>query len=71
VEIMTLRETADFLQLHPMTVYRLVKKKRLPAFQVGNRWRMSREALEKMFTMNMEVPSENKRKSRVPRKGRA
>jgi excisionase family DNA binding protein len=43
---MTLLEVADYLRVHPTTIYRLVKTRRLPAFRVGGDWRFNREDIE-------------------------
>lgn len=38
-EIMTIKDVAKFLILHPLTVYRLVQEGKIPAFKVGRQWR--------------------------------
>ena len=45
-EILKIEQVAELLQLHVMTVYRLVKEGKLPGFKVGGRWRFHREVLE-------------------------
>ena len=45
-EILKIEQVAELLQLHVMTVYRLVKEGKLPGFKVGGRWRFHRNALE-------------------------
>jgi excisionase family DNA binding protein len=45
--VMTLEETAEFLKVHPSTVYRLLKKHRIPAFKMGSDWRFNLESIEK------------------------
>lgn len=45
-EILTVREVAAWLKVHPSSVYRLLKKRRLPAFRVGSDWRISRRDVE-------------------------
>jgi excisionase family DNA binding protein len=45
-EVLTLEEVADFLQIHPSTVYRLLKNRRIPAFKVGSDWRFNQESIE-------------------------
>ena len=45
-EVLTLEEVADFLQIHPSTVYRLLKKHQIPAFKVGSDWRFNQESIE-------------------------
>ena len=45
--VLTLEEVADFLHVHPSTVYRLLKKRRIPAFKVGSDWRFNQESIER------------------------
>jgi excisionase family DNA binding protein len=45
-KVLTLEEVADFLHVHPTTVYRLLKKRRIPAFKVGSDWRFNQESIE-------------------------
>jgi excisionase family DNA binding protein len=44
---MTVRELADYLRVHPSTIYRLLKQKRIPAFKVGRDWRFNRETIDR------------------------
>ena len=46
VYVMTLDEVANYLRVHPSTIYRLVKKGRLPAFKVGSDWRFNQESID-------------------------
>jgi excisionase family DNA binding protein len=45
-QIMTLKEVAKYLGVHTMTVYRLLKEKKLPGFKVGGQWRTKKEVLD-------------------------
>ena len=45
--VMTLEEAAEFLKVHPSTIYRLVKKRSLPAFKMGSDWRFNQESIER------------------------
>jgi excisionase family DNA binding protein len=45
--VMTLEEVATYLRVHPSTVYRLLKKKQLPAFKVGSDWRFNQESIDR------------------------
>ena len=45
--VMTLRESADFLKFHFMTLYKLIKTAGLPAFRMGSDWRVRRPDLDK------------------------
>ena len=43
---MTVRELADYLRVHPSTIYRLLKQKRIPAFKVGSDWRFDPKRID-------------------------
>ena len=45
--VLTLGEVAEFLRVHPSTVYRLVKKRHIPAFKMGADWRFNLESVER------------------------
>jgi len=45
-DVMTLQEVADFLRVHPNTVYRLARKGTLSAFKIGSDWRFHRSSIE-------------------------
>jgi excisionase family DNA binding protein len=44
--ILTLEEVADYLRVHPSTVYRLLKKREIPAFKIGSDWRFNLESID-------------------------
>ena len=44
--VLTLEEVADYLRVHPSTVYRLLKKREIPAFKVGCDWRFNLESID-------------------------
>jgi excisionase family DNA binding protein len=50
VNVLTLEEVASYLRVHPSTIYRLLKKKRLPAFKVGTDWRFNVESIDRWLT---------------------
>jgi excisionase family DNA binding protein len=45
-KVMTVSEVSAYLRVHPSTIYRLLKKHRIPAFRVGSEWRFDIEDLE-------------------------
>ena len=45
--VLTLEEVASYLRVRPSTIYRLVKKKLLPAFKVGSDWRFNLESIDR------------------------
>jgi excisionase family DNA binding protein len=44
--VLTLADVAQFLRVHPSTVYRLLKQGAIPAFKLGSDWRFTREAIQ-------------------------
>jgi excisionase family DNA binding protein len=58
-DVVTVDEVAQFLHVHPSTVYRLLKQKRIPAFKVGSDWRFNMDSIER-WVMKLETgqPSE-------------
>ena len=62
-QIMTLKEVAKYLGVHTMTVYRLLKEKKLPGFKVGGQWRTKKEVLDNFLLKEIDrSPSETKKK---------
>jgi molybdopterin-guanine dinucleotide biosynthesis protein B len=46
MDLLTTQQLAAYLQIDPMTVYRLVREEKLPGFKVGGQWRFSRPEIE-------------------------
>src|SRR3984957_14683058 len=45
--LLTVKETAEYLRIPLPTVYYLVQRGQLPAIQIGGRWRIKRDALDR------------------------
>ena len=46
-DVMTIAELAAYLRCNKSTLYRLIKREKLPAFRIGSDWRFKRELIEK------------------------
>ncbi len=44
--VFTLKEVAEYLNVHPDTVRRYVKRGELPAFKIGTDWRFNKESID-------------------------
>jgi len=49
VRFLTLKQTAELLQLSTRTLLRMVKSNELPAFKVGGQWRVRESDLTKFI----------------------
>jgi excisionase family DNA binding protein len=46
-EIMTIKELAEYLRVHPSTLYKLLRRGTLPGFRIGSDWRFHREVIDR------------------------
>ena len=46
-ELLTVKETAEYLRIPLPTVYYLVQRGKLPAIQIGGRWRIKRSLIDR------------------------
>ena len=47
LKILTVPEVCDYLHVSLATVYRLLRRKDIPAFRIGKNWRFNLEDLER------------------------
>ncbi len=52
--VMTVKELSDYLRVHPSTIYRLLKRRQIPAFRIDGDWRFHLSAIEK-WRSEMEI----------------
>jgi excisionase family DNA binding protein len=45
-KVMTLAEVSHYLHVHRSTVYRLLKRREIPAFRIGSEWRFNIETID-------------------------
>jgi excisionase family DNA binding protein len=44
-KVLTLSEVSDYLNVSPVTIYRLLRRKQIPAFRLAGNWRFNVEDL--------------------------
>jgi excisionase family DNA binding protein len=66
-EIMTVLTLAEFLRCNQSTIYRLLKRKQIPAFKLRSDWRFSRSAIDEWIARQYKTnsPVTKRRKSKV------
>lgn len=52
-QIMTPKEAAKYLGFHLVTIYRLLKKKEIPAVKIGGQWRFKKDVLDSWLVDRM------------------
>ena len=52
IELMTLREVADYLRVTEKTIYRLLRRGDIPAAKVGRNWRFGRDSIDEWLRQN-------------------
>jgi len=53
-EIMTVKEVADYLNIHPLTVQKYARAGKIPAFKIGTDWRFHKEYIEKWIKEKLD-----------------
>lgn len=68
-EILTAKEVAEYLNIHPLTVHRYAREGKIPAFKIGTDWRFHRKYLQKWIKQKLaySVQSKEKRRSALDR----
>lgn len=46
-QIMTIKEVAKYLKLHPITISKLSKEGKIPSFRIGSVWRFDKKVIDK------------------------
>lgn len=57
-KVMTVEEVSEYLHVHPSTIYRLIKRRKIPAFRIGSDWRFNIETIDK-WRSEMEAGAPN------------
>ena len=55
-QIMTPKEAAKYLGFHLVTIYRLLKKREIPAVKIGGQWRFKKDILDSWLVERMGRP---------------
>ena len=42
----TVDELSEYLRVHKITIYRMLKQRKLPAFRIGSDWRFNLETIK-------------------------
>jgi excisionase family DNA binding protein len=60
-KILTVPEVAEYLHVHPTTIYRLLRAKQLPAFRVGSEWRFNVDTIDRWRSEQEQAAASTRR----------
>lgn len=61
-EIMTAKEVAIYLNIHPLTVHKYAREGKIPAFKIGTDWRFHKKYIEKWIKQKISSNFEKRKK---------
>ena len=64
-EILTAKEVAEYLNIHPLTVHRYAREGRIPAFKIGTDWRFHKKYIEKWIKQKVTSNFNSKQQAAV------
>jgi excisionase family DNA binding protein len=56
--LMTVRELAAYLRVHPTTIYRMLRQGDVPAFKIGSDWRFDKKLVDEWTKKQRTIPVE-------------
>jgi excisionase family DNA binding protein len=63
-EIMDLRDVAEYLDVHPATIYKYAREGKIPAFKFGSDWRFHRKMIDKWIQEKVRYNTQKNQRSR-------
>lgn len=57
-EILTAKEVAQYLSIHPLTVHKYARAGKIPAFKIGTDWRFHKKYLDKWIQSKLSSNSQ-------------
>jgi excisionase family DNA binding protein len=63
-ETYTVEEVAEALKLHPYTIRRLSRERKIPAFKFGGQWRFRKDEIDAWSTASVKNKKPDKNKGK-------
>lgn len=69
-EILTAKEVAEYLKIHPLTVHKYARDGKIPAFKIGTDWRFHKKYIDKWIKdkLDYNLNKKDRRKSSLNQK---
>jgi len=62
-EILTAKEVAEYLDIHPLTVHRYAREGKIPAFKIGTDWRFHKKYIEQWIKQKVSSNFDNRKQN--------
>ena len=59
-DIMDLKEVAEYLHIHPATVYKYARGGKIPAFKIGSDWRFHKKIIDEWILNKVKDNSQKR-----------
>ena len=69
-EVMNVEQAAHYLGVSPDTLYKYLSDGKVPAFKLGNRWRLKKTTLDRWMELQSEPSAGNGRQGAAPSRRR-
>lgn len=63
--ILTAKEVAEYLNIHPLTVHKYAREGKIPAFKIGTDWRFHKRFIEKWIKEKLDYQYEAKERRKT------
>ena len=60
-EVMNIRQASQYLGVSPDTLYKYVGEQKIPAFKLGNRWKLRKTILDRWMERKMSQVTARRR----------
>ncbi len=64
-EILTTKEVAEYLHIHPFTVHKLARDGQIPAFKIGTDWRFHKNYIDRWIRQKLMTNNRKKREDEL------
>jgi excisionase family DNA binding protein len=64
-EILTTKEVAEYLNIHPFTVNKYAREGNIPAFKIGMDWRFHKKYIDKWIREKSEYIANRKERGKI------
>jgi len=68
-DVLTVKEVCDLFQIHPSTLYKMVRQGKIPAFRTGSDWRLGKDAIMRWMVEKSMRSSQSRKATLSGRNG--